>query len=164
MTLRLDAASPRVGRVACGIHKLPPMARTEHIDRLSTLELFRTCSKKDLQRIAKASDEITVPAGTVLMEQGDAGTEAYVILEGDAVVRRGGRKIGTLGTGDAAGELALLDRRPRSAYVEATTDMRLLRLKGSAFRKVLSDTPSMALNLLAAMSMRVRELDRKIYG
>lgn len=140
------------------------MARSEHIDKLSTLELFRTCSKKDLQRIAKASDEITVPAGTVLMEQGDAGTEAFVILEGEAVVRRSGKKIGTLTAGDAAGELALLDRRPRSAYVEAVTDMRLLRLKGSAFRKVLSDTPSMALNLLAAMSMRVRELDRKIYG
>ena len=140
------------------------MARTEHIDRLSTLELFRTCSKKDLQRIAKASDEINVSAGTTLMEQGDAGTEAYVILEGEAVVRRSGKKIATLTAGDAAGELALLDRRPRSAYVEASTDMRLLRLKGAAFRKVLSETPSMALNLLAAMSMRVRELDRKIYG
>ena len=140
------------------------MARTEHIDRLSTLELFRTCSNKDLQRIARASDEITVAAGTTLMEQGDAGTEAYVILEGEAVVRRSGRKIATLGTGDAAGEFALLDRRPRSAYVEAATDMRLLRVKGSAFRKLLSETPSMAPNLLAATSMRVRELDRKIYG
>ena len=140
------------------------MARTEHIDRLSTLALFRKCSKKDLQRIAKASDEISVAAGTTLMEQGDAGTEAYVILEGEAIVRRGGRKVATLKAGDAAGELALLDRPPRSAYVEAATDMRLLRIKGSSFRKLLSETPSMALNLLAALSTSIRDLDRKIYG
>ena len=140
------------------------MARAEHLDRLSTLELFRTCSKKDLQRIAKASEEVAVTAGTMLMEQGDAGTEAYVILDGEAIVRRSGRKIATLGPGDAAGELALLDRRPRSAYVEASTDMRLLRIKGTSFRTLLAETPSMALNLLAAMSMRVRELDRQIYG
>jgi len=140
------------------------MARTEHIDRLSTLALFRKCSKKDLQRIAKASDEISMAAGTTLMEQGDAGTEAYVILEGEAIVRRGGRKVATLKAGDAVGELALLDRLPRSAYVEAATDMRLLCLKGASFRKLLSETPSMALNLLAALSMSIRDLDRKIYG
>lgn len=140
------------------------MARAEHLDRLSALELFRTCSKRDLQRVARASEEITVTAGTMLMEQGEAGTEAFVILEGEAIVRRGGRKIATLGPGDAAGELALLDRLPRSAYVEASTDMRLLRIKGPAFRTLLTETPSMALNLLAAMSMRVRDLDRRIYG
>ncbi len=140
------------------------MSRAEHISRLSELELFSGCSKKDLQHIARASDEIEVPAGTVLMEQGAVGQDAYVILEGEAVVRRGGRKIATVGPGDSIGELALLDHGPRTAYVEATTDMRLLHLTSRAFKGLLAETPALSLKLLGALASRVRDLDRKIYG
>lgn len=140
------------------------MARSEHINRLGDLELFSGCSKKDLQNIAKSSDEIDVTAGSTIVEQGDMGTEAYVVLSGDAVVKRNGRKIATLGTGDAIGELSLLDRGPRTAYVEASTDMRLLRIKSKDFSSLLKDTPSLSVKMLAALAGRVRELDRKIFG
>ncbi len=140
------------------------MSRAEHISRLSELELFSGCSKKELQHIARASDEIEVPAGTVLMEQGEVGQDAYVILEGEAVVRRGGRKIATVGPGDAIGELSLLDHGPRTAYVEATTDMKLLHLTSREFKGLLTETPALSLKLLSSLASRVRDLDRKIYG
>ena len=113
------------------------MARSEHISRLGDLELFSGCSKKDLQNIAKSSDEIDVNAGTTIVEQGDMGTEAYVVLSGEATVRRNGRKIATLSAGDAIGELSLLDRGPRTAYVEAATDMRLLKIDAKSFTNLL---------------------------
>ncbi len=140
------------------------MARSEHISRLGDLELFSGCSKKDLQNIAKSSDEVDVNAGTTIVEQGDMGTEAYVVLSGEATVRRNGRKIATLSAGDAIGELSLLDRGPRTAYVEAATDMRLLKIDAKAFTKLLKETPSLSGKLLAALAGRVRELDRKIFG
>ena len=140
------------------------MARSEHISRLGDLELFSGCSKKDLQNIAKSSDEVDVNAGTTIVEQGDMGTEAYVVLSGEATVRRNGRKIATLSAGDAIGELSLLDRGPRTAYVEAATDMRLLKIDAKAFAKLLKETPSLSGKLLAALAGRVRELDRKIFG
>lgn len=140
------------------------MARSEHINRLGDLALFSGCSNKDLQNIAKSSNEIEVHAGTAVVEQGEMGTEAYVILSGDATVRRGGRKIATLSVGDAIGELSLLDRGPRTAYVEAATDMRLLRIDAKAFARLLKETPSLSGKLLTALAGRVRELDRKIFG
>ena len=140
------------------------MARSEHISRLGDLELFSGCSKKDLQNIAKSSDEIDVNAGTTIVEQGDMGTEAYVVLSGEATVRRNGRKIATLSAGDAIGELSLLDRGPRTAYVEAATDMRLLKIDAKSFTKLLKETPSLSGKLLAALASRVRDLDRKIFG
>ncbi len=140
------------------------MARTEHISRLAELELFSSCSKKDLQSIAKSSTEVDVLAGATIVEQGDMGTEAFVILDGEAVVKRNGRKIASLTAGDAIGELSLLDRGPRTAYVEAVTDMRLLRINSKDFSSLLQETPGLAMKMLASLAGRVRELDRKIFG
>jgi CRP/FNR family transcriptional regulator, cyclic AMP receptor protein len=140
------------------------MARTEHISRLAELELFSSCSKKDLQTIAKSSTEVDVLAGATIVEQGDMGTEAFVILDGEAVVKRNGRKIASLTAGDAIGELSLLDRGPRTAYVEAVTDMRLLRINSKDFSSLLQETPGLAMKMLASLAGRVRELDRKIFG
>ena len=57
-----------------------------YLDHLASVSLFSACSKRELQKIAKASDELTVPAGKVLVEQGDTGRECYVLVSG----QRGG--------------------------------------------------------------------------
>ena len=57
---------------------------------------------------------------TVIMDQGQTGREAYVILEGSATVKRNGKKIGSAKTGAVVGELSLLDNGPRTATVTAT--------------------------------------------
>lgn len=150
-----------------GAHDLPTlrrMARSEHIDRLSDLDLFSGCSKRDLQNIAKASEEVDMAAGSTIVDQGDQGTEAYIVLAGDAVVRRNGRKIATLGVGDAIGEMSLLDHGPRTATVVADSDMRLLVLTSKDFTKLVKDTPTLGLKLASSLASRIRELDRQIFG
>ena len=119
---------------------------------------------RDLGRIAKASNEITVEAGHVLVDQGDAGREAFVVIEGTATVKRNGRKVGTLKPGDAIGELALLDHGPRTATVTADTDLTALVLSAREFAGIIEDVPGLAQKLLAQLAARVRELDRQIYG
>lgn len=138
--------------------------RTEHLEQLAKQPLFSACSKKELQRIARAVDEVSVDAGRVLVDQGQAGREAFIVLSGSATVKRNGRKIATLGEGEQFGELALLDHGPRTASVVADTPMRLLVISSRSFAAVLDDVPTLANKLLAALATRIRELDRKVYG
>jgi len=138
--------------------------RSKHLESLGEIPLFSALSKRDLQRIAKASNEITRDPGTVLVDQGDAGREAFVIIEGSATVKRNNRKVGTLGPGDAIGELSLLDHGPRTATVTADTPMTLLVLSAREFSGVIEEVPGLAHKLMIELAKRVRELDRQIYG
>lgn len=138
--------------------------RSKHLEHLAEIPLFSALSKKDLQRIAKASNEISREAGTVLVDQGDAGREAFVVIEGTATVKRNGRKVGTLGPGDAIGELSLLDHGPRTATVTADTPITVLVLSAREFSGVVEEVPGLAHKLLTQLAARVRELDRQIYG
>lgn len=144
---------------------IPLMAtRTAHLDHLAAISLFSACSKKDLQRIARASSEITVEPGRILVDQGDAGREAFVIIEGKADVKRNGRKVAALGPGEAIGELSLLDHGPRTATVEAATPMTLLVLSTREFTAVLDEVPGLSHKLMSALASRIRELDSKIFS
>lgn len=139
-------------------------ARTSAADQLANVPLFSALSKRDLQRVAKATDEVSIEAGRVLVEQGRTGQEFFLILEGEAVVRRNNRKVATLGPGQYFGELAILDRGPRSASVVANTDMRLLVLGQRDFVGVLDSIPGMASKLLSTMAQRLREADSRAVG
>jgi CRP-like cAMP-binding protein len=76
-------------------------------------------------------------------------------------VRRNNRKVATLGPGQYFGEMALLDRRPRSATVTSETDMTLLVLGQRQFNGVLDAVPALSRKMLAAMATRLREADEK---
>jgi CRP/FNR family transcriptional regulator, cyclic AMP receptor protein len=128
---------------------------------LSTIWLFSTCTARELRTVRRALDEVTARAGRMLCEEGTIGREFFFIVEGRASVRRGGRRIATLGPGDYFGELALLDRKPRSATVVADTDMVLLVMSQREFYGLLEDVPPLARKLLAAMAGRLREADSK---
>jgi len=136
----------------------------KHLEHLAEIPLFSALSKRDLGRIAKASNEITVGAGHVLVDQGDAGREAFVIIDGTATVKRNGRKLNTLGPGDSIGELALLDHGPRTATVTADSDLTALVLSAREFAGVIEEVPGLAQKILSQLAARVRELDRQIYG
>lgn len=139
-------------------------AQSAYLEHLATLPLFSSCSKRELQKIARAGDEVSVEAGRVLVDQGDIGREAFVILEGTAIVKRNGRRIAMLGPGDHFGELSLLDHGPRTATVQADTPMRVFVLAARRFTSVIDDVPSLAHKLMGALASRVRELDSRAYG
>ncbi len=128
---------------------------------LSKIWLFSTSSNKDLRTIRRALEEVEVPPDRVLCEQGTIGREFFLIVKGEASVRRNKRKVATLGPGDYFGELALLDRRPRSATVASETEMKLLVLGQRQFNGVLDAVPALSRKMLAAMATRLREADEK---
>jgi CRP-like cAMP-binding protein len=130
------------------------------VERLSQVQLFSSCTKRDLSRIAALVEEIDAPAGLVLMRQGDPGREAFVIADGRAKVTIRGRRGVKLGPGDCFGEMALLHRAPRSATVTAETDMRLFVLGSREFSHLIDTVPSVARQVLAALAERVRAAER----
>lgn len=130
---------------------------------LTGIWLFSNCSASDRRMLRSSLEELTVPAGKVLCKEGAVGREFFIIVDGTATVRRTGRKVAVLGPGDTFGELALLDRKPRSATVTSDTEMRLLVLGQSQFNAVLDAVPTLSRKLLAAMAARLREADARAF-
>ncbi|MGD9702010.1 MAG: cyclic nucleotide-binding domain-containing protein [Acidimicrobiia bacterium] len=134
------------------------------LEHLRNVPLFSSCSTKDLEKISKAGDTITLPAGSVIIDQGQTGREAFVIIEGQATVRRNGKKITTVGPGAVLGELSLLDHGPRTATVVCDTECEVMVIDQRHFSGVLGDVPALSQKLLAALAGRVRDFDRQYYG
>ncbi len=155
-----------LGRTAHGpLTTLRPMAsKSTQLAHLQRMPLLSGCSKRELQHIAKAGDEIVMTAGTMIVEQGQMGREAFLILEGQVIVRRNGRKIATLSSGDVVGELSLLDHGPRTASAECDTECTLFVIDQRHLRGVLTENPSIAMKLLGTLAGRIRELDTRSYG
>jgi CRP-like cAMP-binding protein len=139
-------------------------SKKAYVDHLKSVPLFAACTRKELELIARSGDEIKMTAGTVLVDQGQTGHEAFVIVEGTVTVKRNGRKIATLGPGAIVGELSLLDHGPRTARAECESDCTLFVISQRHFLGVLDEVPALAHKLLAALAGRIRELDRAYYG
>lgn len=131
---------------------------------LKNIPLFSTCSAKELAMIAKSTDEITVDAGKVIVDQGQMGREAFVLISGEAVARRNGKKVASFSRGAVIGELSLLDHGPRTASVVAQSDCRLLVISQRNLYSVIEKVPSISRKLMATLAARIREMDRAYYG
>ena len=132
-------------------------------DYLAGVPLFAGLSRDDLQQVAQAGDEIQAEAGRELVTEGRVGREFFLILDGDATVRRGGKEVAKLGPGQYFGELSLLHRGPRSASVTADTDMTLFVLGQREFAGLVDSMHGLAPKLLTGLAQRLREADAKTY-
>lgn len=137
------------------------LKRDAFLDHLAEVPLFSALSKKDLQLVARNAEDVKVDAGKVLVSEGAAGTEFFVIVDGKARVTRRGKKIAELGPGGFFGDLALLDRAPRNATVVAETPMEVLVLGQREFAALIDEVPGFAHKLLAGLARRLREADAK---
>jgi CRP-like cAMP-binding protein len=109
--------------------------------------------------VAKRAEDIRVDAGKVLVSEGSAGAEFFVILDGQAKVSRHGQEVATLGPGQFFGDLALLDRAPRNATVTAVNPMELVVLGQREFSALIDEVPGFAHKLLAGLARRLRAFD-----
>ncbi len=139
-------------------------SKKAYVDHLRNVPLFQSLSQKDLEKIAKAGDEVTMPAGSLIIDQGQTGREAFVILSGTVGVKRNGKRMSTVGPGNIVGELSLLDHGPRTATVVCETDCTFLLLDQRRFLGVIEDVPAIAQKLLRSLASKIRDLDRQYFG
>jgi len=123
---------------------------------LKGVPLFADCSKRELEAIAGAIKEVNHAPGHVIAREGDIGVGFFLITDGTATVSVGGRPRAKLKPGDFFGEISLLDHGPRTATVTAASAIRLLGLTAWAFKGVVEQHPTIALNLLKVVAQRTR--------
>src|SRR5207302_6985881 len=129
--------------------------------KLSGLELFEACTDEDLAGLTRAVTGVRrVAEGEVVCAEDEVADRWWIVVEGQADATWRGLYLGTILAGETIGELALLDGKPRTATVTATTDMVLQELEGEGFVAALLETPPVAVALLRQFASRLRATDR----
>jgi CRP/FNR family cyclic AMP-dependent transcriptional regulator len=134
------------------------VARDEKLDLLRTIPLFAGLGRRHIERLGQLCDEVDLPAGHVLMRQGESGDEAMIMVEGRARVERDGRLVAER-TNGVIGEIALLAEGPRTATVTLTEPSRLLVIGHREFHAVMDEMPEVRLAVLSELARRIRELE-----
>lgn len=128
-------------------------------ERLAAVPLFAGLSNRQLRRISSLMTRTERPAGQVLTTEGQQGNEFFIVLEGEVEVRQGDRVLATRRPGEYVGEIALLDKRPRTATVVATTPVSIEVLNRREFMSLLAEAPEVSEEILATMAQRLADLD-----
>lgn len=130
------------------------LRRDSKIDLIRKVPLFSQCTKRELTAISAAADLIEVPEGMALVTEGGHDRELMVIVDGNVEVRRGGRKIATLESGEFFGEIAMISGGPRTATVTTTSPTSLLVIGERQFGALVEETPSIATSVLQVLGER----------
>ena len=138
---------------------MPCEART-----LAEVELFEHLNDDDRENLAQVIDVRKLAAGDTLFQVGDPGESLYVVRTGEIelfIKDTAGQRIplAIMSKGEVFGELALLDRSPRTATAVALADANLLELDRDDLLLLFRTSPAAALRLLAAMGRMTRKAD-----
>ena len=125
-------------------------------DWLGSVAFFEGFDEEHLRRVLDLSTEMEAKQRAVLIDQGDAGLECFVIVDGTASILMGGEFVASVGPGSMVGEMALVDHRPRNATVIADTDMRLLRFDAKQFRQLLEEMPKASERVMTLLHDRMK--------
>lgn len=132
------------------------------IELLSRVPLFSGLSKRALRRLASLGRETYHNPGKAIVREGRTGHAFHLIVDGKASVQIKERVVSHLGPGDFFGEIALLDKGPRTATVTADAPVTILAIEGTALRDLIESDGSLALQMLAHLAGKVRELDKRL--
>jgi CRP-like cAMP-binding protein len=131
------------------------MAKNPKVQALRQVPLFEHCSTRQLARIARTVDEVDLPEGRTLTQEGSTGKEFVVLAEGIADVESDGELVNTLGPGDYFGEISLVSGLPRTATVTTRSPARLLVFNAPAFRALIARAPLIRRRVVASAAFRL---------
>ena len=131
------------------------------LDQLKNTSLFSGLSDDALEALAKKASTRKLAKDDVLMRKGESGDSLFLIRNGWMKIVTVDSKgdeliINKCGPGETIGEMALLDRAPRSATVVALEDAEVLELKQDVFEKLLDQRPDVSLGIIRSYSKRLR--------
>ncbi len=129
------------------------------IERLARIPIFEHADGAAIRELAHVADEITVPAGTVLIKEGRLHAELFVIVAGEAVVTVGTTEVARLGDGEITGELSLFERRPANATVAAATEIDALVIPFNRMDAVMDADPTLVRAIARQLAHRLRMTD-----
>jgi CRP-like cAMP-binding protein len=131
------------------------------IDLLRQIPLFSSLEDKDLESLSEEFNERRFQTGHAVALEGEGGLVFFVVESGEATVEVHGEEVGRLGPGNSFGEIALIDRRPRTATVTAASDLTCYSLPVFVFRPFVEARPQVAWKLLEAMADRLEAAESR---
>ena len=133
-------------------------------DLLRNVSLFSGLEERELASLAEEFNERRFNEGQQIALEGEGGLMFFIVADGEASVEVHGQEVGKLGPGDAFGEIALIDRRPRTATVTAKTNLTTYGLPVFVFRPFVEARPLVAWKLLEAMADRLAAAEARKAG
>jgi phosphoserine phosphatase RsbU/P len=136
------------------------------VDQLALIPLFKNLARPELEAMANSLGERHLASGEVLFHQGDIGYDCYVIISGglEVITHVAGSEVQleVRKPGQIIGEMALLDRSPRSAMVRAVADTHVAVMDERNFMLLLASDPALALGMLRDGTTRIRNTNQRM--
>jgi two-component system NtrC family sensor kinase len=132
------------------------------IDILQKTELFAPLSADLIERMVEESETANYPTGSVIIKKGDDGDCLYIITKGSVKIHDDEQIVAEIKSGDIVGELALLDKGPRSMTVTTQEDTDFLLINRESFFRLLKDRPDMVEKMIGLLTQRLRNQNFKL--
>ena len=140
------------------------MRTPDYLHALAGLDVLAGCSRTELERVASLLTPLTIPAGATLLREHTSGREFLIVADGTLAVTTGSGDettlLGTVGAGQVVGEMALLNRAPRTATVTTATPSTVYAGSSGEFFAFLRAAPTAAERIIATAKER-EEAKRK---
>ncbi len=137
-------------------------------DILKRVPIFDNLSQTELTLLSEIGAYNSIEEGVKLFDEGETGDTAYITLLGKVNIFRtdeGGNEIvlASLGPGEVFGELALIDREPRSASAIATMKSEVFAIARDDFIHLMSTSPRLLNDLMVGMTGRIRQTNQDFF-
>ncbi len=138
---------------------LDKKANTQVAKMLAGVPLFTGLKGKQIKSVASAfARERSYETGEVIEKEGGSAVAFYLITGGSVEVRKGEKLVSKLGRGQFFGEMALIDKQPRSAtVVSAEPGTRCLVMPVWSFQAAIETDPKIAMGVMKELARRLRE-------
>ncbi len=114
------------------------------------------------QIFRQTDNTVAIAAGGVIFSAGDEGDAMYVVIAGAIDLVVNGTTVETVQADGMFGELALIDREPRTATAVAKSDSTLVRVEPAQFMLMVRQTPFFATDVMRLLVYRLRQMDGRI--
>lgn len=132
---------------------------------LRSLPYFADLPDSLLDQVCEQSEELSLPPGKVIIQEGSHSEDMFVVVEGELRVTKAGSDrevvLATLGPGEVVGEIALLDRAPRTASVTTASPAKLIRIPAGAFETLLEDS-RVVRRMFGTVTSRLRGIEETL--
>ena len=139
----------------------------QRVEHLKNTAIFALLDESQLKLIAENISVENLKSREVFIEQDTVTDTAFLIITGAVKVYRiteSGEEImlDTKGPGEIVGEMALLDGKPRSAYVETIQDSTFFCINKNKFLDVINKNPQISLNIIRHLILQIREFNERV--
>jgi CRP/FNR family cyclic AMP-dependent transcriptional regulator len=140
----------------------------DEVDLLRRIPIFAQIDPNKLKLLALASERLTYGDSQIVMQQGDAGDAAFVVIGGKAEViietPSGPTTVAHVKRNDIVGEIAILCDVPRTATIRAEGELEVLKITKDRFVRMLTDFPSLGLGVMRVLADRLARTTTELSG